>query len=111
MALILATTTVTVSRSAAVQDKDPTDPDYPDPSAIQTGLRATIGTPTATATEAGGTRVLYTAPFSTDPADIQPRDTLTDADGNVWVVDSAKQTGAFGLAMVVGRCYQVAGAD
>lgn len=111
MALPLATTTVTVSRSVLPDpDTDPTDADYPTPSVVQTGLRATIGTPSASASDQGGTRVVYTAQMTTDPADIRPRDLITDADGTQWSVLWARNSGALGLQITQARLQLVTGA-
>lgn len=114
MALPVATTTVAVTRAqGAAVGKDPADPDYPavTPVAGLAALRANIGTPTAAVAEAGGTRVVYTAELVTDPADLQARDVLTDADGNTWNLLWAKAASHFGIAVMVGRVELVVGAD
>lgn len=110
MALPLATTVVSIARSEpASPNTDPTDDAYPAPQVVQSGLRATIATPSASASDQGGTRVVYTAAMTTDPADIRPRDQVTDADGTVWTVLWARNSGAFGLQITQVRLQLVSG--
>lgn len=114
MAIPLATTTVTVTRvpETPPDGNDPYDPDDPNPPAATTvaiGVRATIAAPTANVALSGGDKVVYSAGFVTDPADIGPDDRLADADGTTWTVLWARPAPGF-LPHIQGQARLVVGA-
>lgn len=109
MAIPLATTTITATRIEAAQTVDDYDADQPAPTTIATGVRATVGPPSATTELVGGRRVEYSARFACDPTPLQPGDTVTDGDGNTWRVIWAQQVSAFGNTHTFGELRATTG--
>lgn len=107
----LALTTITVSRVASDGTLDGYDP-QPDPTTITTGLRAVIGNPGGSQNITAGDRTVVTFPFTTDPADIQADDTITDeTTGTQYRVEWCRPRTGLGLDHVEGECEQVSGAS
>lgn len=110
MAIPLATTTVTVTRVPPDATRDGYDAP-PAPVTVASGIRATISGPKSRVNLAGGQRVVSDASFHTDPADIQPGDTLTDAtSGRAYSVLWAQQRYELGLGYCYGDLRIVSGA-
>lgn len=105
------TTTVTVTRVPRDSTRDGYDP-APDPDTIETGLRAHIGSPSGSQNITTGDRTVVRFVLSTDPADIQADDTVTDdRTGEVYRVVWARNRAALGLDHVQGAIEQVGGAS
>ncbi len=113
MAITLAMTTISVARVDTTPGDDdvydPYDPDTNPPTTIAAGVRATIGTPTATVDLVGGTQVAYSATIACDPCDLEPEDTVTDTAGTVWTVMWARLVQGFGLDHIEGELRLVTG--
>lgn len=114
MPIPFATTTITVTRietsSASTDLIDPYDAVQPAPTTVASGVRATIGPPSATTELAGGRRVEYDVRFASDVTDLEPGDTVTDATGNVWRLIWAQRVAALGSDHMVGLLRATTGA-
>jgi hypothetical protein len=111
----LATSQITVNRvegtaADSFDPYDPYDPTQPAPTVIVTGVRAVIGTPSASEVLAGGDRVVYASELMCDPCDLQAADTVTDTSGTVWTVLWARLVVGFGLDHMQGQLRLVQGA-
>ena len=104
----LATTTITVSRVEAT-DVDPYDAAQPSPTTIASGVRAVVGTPSASVALSSGDKVVYAASLRCDPVDVQPGDTVTDSTGTAWTVLWAREVNAVGLDFMEGQLRLVQG--
>lgn len=114
MAIPLALVTLTIQRVTPVAGDDGIydayDSGQPAPVTIASGIRAVIGQPSASVVLTGGDRVVYSATFDCDPADVQPADTIIDSTGTVWVVEWARLVSGLGLSHVNGSLRLVLGA-
>lgn len=110
MSIPLATTTITVTRSA----NDGTTDLYDAPAAATTvasGVRAVITGPSSRTSLVRGQRVVVSAGFRADPCDIQTGDVLTDAtSGAVYEVLWALSRYELGLGYTYGDLITVNGA-
>lgn len=106
-----ATTTITISRVVPTSGtEDGYDANPAAPTQIATGVRAVISTPTASARLSGGDRVVYTASMRSDPVSLQSADTVTAADGTVWVCLWAREQTGVGLDFTLAELRMVTGA-
>lgn len=92
----LALTSVTITRLPDGGEVDGYD-ELPPADTIQTGVRATIGSPSANTQLSGGTKVVTTWRAQLDLCDLQAGDIVTDADGNTFQCLSATVRKGLGL--------------
>lgn len=108
MPIPLATTTITISRPP-----DDTDVDGYDAPGTQTliasGVRAQISSPSGRNTVLVGNRTVYVWKITADPCDLRSDDTVTDAEGEVFRVQWARQRRGLGLDHTTGGLIQVEG--
>lgn len=87
--LAFAKDSITITRTVEDETIDGYDPNPPTPAQVATGVRATIGAPSAQANLVGGDRIVTNAQMVCDLCDIQAADTVTDQNGVVWTVLTA----------------------
>lgn len=112
MAIPLALTTLTIQRVTPVPGDDGIVDAYdpqPAPTTIASGIRATIGQPSANVVLSGGDRVVYSASFDADPCSIQPGDVVIDGSGTVWSALYATTVYGLGLSHTTGELRLVSG--
>jgi hypothetical protein len=113
MAIPLALTTLTIQRVTPVvgddDEYDGYDSGQPAPVTVASGIRATIGEPSASVVLAGGDRVVYSATFAADPCQIEPGDTIIDGFGTTWSALWSRTVFGLGLSHTQGELRLVTG--
>lgn len=113
MAIPLALLTLTVQRVTPIPGDDDVVDAYdpqPAPTVVASGIRAVIGEPSANVVLTGGDRVVYSATFKSDPADIQPGDLIIDSTGTSWIALFSTTVRGLGLDHSAGELRLVVGA-
>lgn len=110
MALPMATTTISTTRSANNGSTDLYDTPAT-PAAVLSGVRAVITGPSSRTSFSAGQRVVTTAAFRADPCDVKTGDVMTDdTSGTVYQVLWALDRYELGLAYTYGALQIVKGA-
>lgn len=104
----LATTTISITRPPDTANVDGYDTTG-DPTTVITGVRAQISSPSGRNTITVGNRTVYVWKITADPCDLRSDDTVTDADGNTFRVQWARQRRGLGLDHTTGGLIQVEG--
>lgn len=108
MPIPLATTTITISRAAAPADTDGYDT-APAASTVDWGVRAQISSPSGRNTMLVGNRTVYLWKLTADPCDLRSDDTVTNAEGETFIVQWARQRRGLGLDHTTAGLIQVEG--
>lgn len=106
----LATTTISVKRVAADDDRDGYDP-LPSASTVATGVRAHLSSPSGREDRAGGSRQTSTARLLCDPTDLLHTDTVVDDSTSLeYAVVGVEQHVGLGLDHTAAALQLVSGA-